>query len=194
VSRLQPSQAASTSGPHTVFRTEWFSIEQLPPAGTGPADKPYYRINAPNGVLVVALTADARIILVRQFRPALGCHTLEIPAGSVDPGESPLDAAARELLEESGFVCATLRLLGEGQVMASRLNSRQYAVLGTGARLQGTYVPQEDIEVRLATPEELKGLALAGEFRQYAAFAPLTLAGWKTGISLLPADQDPRQP
>jgi 8-oxo-dGTP pyrophosphatase MutT (NUDIX family) len=103
-----------------------------------------------------------------------------------------VDAAARELLEETGFVCATLRLLGQGHLMASRLNSRQYALLGTGARLDSTYVPQEDIQVRLVTPEELRSLTLAGEFRQYAAFAPLVLAGWMTGAPLVHTKQDGR--
>lgn len=169
----------------TVFSTEWFTVEQLTSTGVKALAKPYYRLNAPDGVLVLALTADSRIILVRQYRPALGRHTLEIPAGAVDPGEAPVEAAKRELLEETGYSCSTWHSLGEGDLMASRLNSHQFSFLGVDARLQSSYLPQEDIEVHLVTPTELRDLALSGVFRQFAAFAPLVLAGWKLGESLV---------
>ncbi len=62
-------------------------------------------------VAVVALTDDGRICLVRQYRTALGRVTVEIPAGKLDPGEDPLDAAHRELLEETGFAAKKMAYL-----------------------------------------------------------------------------------
>lgn len=55
-------------------------------------------------VAVVALVEDARICLVRQYRPILGRVTVEIPAGKLEAGEDPEDCAKRELLEETGFL------------------------------------------------------------------------------------------
>lgn len=60
-------------------------------------------VRHPGAVAVVALTDEGRICLVRQFRTALDRVTVEIPAGKLDPGEDPLDAAHRELAEETGM-------------------------------------------------------------------------------------------
>lgn len=60
-------------------------------------------VRHPGAVAIVALTDDGRICLVRQYRTALGRVTVEIPAGKLDPGEDPLEAASRELVEETGM-------------------------------------------------------------------------------------------
>jgi len=63
-------------------------------------------------VNMVALTADGRSIMVRQFRFGVGYSTLETPGGMVDPGEDPLAAAQRELREETGYTGGTWEYLG----------------------------------------------------------------------------------
>lgn len=64
---------------------------------------PFYRIRSADWVNVVALTPRDELVMVRQFRHGARAVTLEIPGGIVDPGESPQEAGARELLEETGF-------------------------------------------------------------------------------------------
>lgn len=73
---------------------------------------PFYRIHSPEWVNVVALTAQDELVMVRQFRHGSRAMTLEIPGGLVDPGESPQEAAARELLEETGYRAGRLSSLG----------------------------------------------------------------------------------
>ncbi len=63
------------------------------------------------GAAVVAVDADGQVLLVRQHRPAVGAHLLELPAGLVDPGEQPIDSARRELAEETGFLAEHLEPL-----------------------------------------------------------------------------------
>jgi ADP-ribose pyrophosphatase len=63
------------------------------------------------GAAVVALDADGDVLLVRQSRPAVDARLLELPAGLVDPGESPDECAARELAEETGFTASRLEPL-----------------------------------------------------------------------------------
>ena len=71
----------------------------------------YREIVRHHGGCGVCAVRDGRICLVRQYRVALGRHTLEIPAGKLDGGEEPLDCAARELLEETGLVAESLELV-----------------------------------------------------------------------------------
>ena len=63
------------------------------------------------GAAVVAVDTDGQVLLVRQHRPAVDGHLLELPAGLVDPGEEPIDTARRELTEETGFAADHLELL-----------------------------------------------------------------------------------
>lgn len=59
-------------------------------------------------VCIVAKPSDSEVLLVRQYRHATGGELLEIPAGGLDPGEDPLDAARRELEEETGYRAANI--------------------------------------------------------------------------------------
>jgi ADP-ribose pyrophosphatase len=61
------------------------------------------KIDHPEAAAVVAFPDPKRILMVRQWRYAIGRETLEIPAGKIDPGESLRECARRELLEETGF-------------------------------------------------------------------------------------------
>lgn len=63
----------------------------------------FTRIDVPPAVVVIPMTADGRFVMIRQFRPAIGDWLWEFPAGKLDPGESPLDGARRELEEETGY-------------------------------------------------------------------------------------------
>lgn len=172
------------SNKQTVFRTEWFSIEQESfDCIESLEGKPYYRINSPDGVIILAVTETDEIILVKQFRPALNQYTLEFPSGSINESESesPQEAAARELYEETGFVCRTLNCLGKGRIMMNRHKSRDFAFYGTGAVKHSKFESKEDFEVVLVTPADFKALVLSGQFEQFPAFALLVLADWKFG-------------
>jgi ADP-ribose pyrophosphatase len=66
----------------------------------------------PGAVCIVARPTDGEVILIRQYRHATGGELLEIPAGGLDPDEAPLDAARRELEEETGFLAANIERRG----------------------------------------------------------------------------------
>ncbi len=63
---------------------------------------PFYVLEYPDWVHVVAVSPDQQILLIRQCRPGVGAISLELPAGAIDSAEDPAMAAARELFEETG--------------------------------------------------------------------------------------------
>ncbi len=71
----------------------------------------YFVTHLADGVHVIALTADGRVVMVRQFRAGAGRDSLETPGGLIEPGEDPLVAGARELLEETGYAGQGARLI-----------------------------------------------------------------------------------
>jgi ADP-ribose pyrophosphatase len=175
-----PKLVPETENKRTVFKTEWFDVEEI---SYGHIEsfrgKPYYRINSADGIIVLAMTEKDEIILVRQFRPALGQYTLEFPAGDIDQGETPEQAAIRELHEETGYVCRELSYLGAGRLMSNRLNSLLHAFFGKAAVKDPQFIPCAESEPVLVSHTDFKALVLTGAFEQYAALALLVLAEWK---------------
>jgi ADP-ribose pyrophosphatase len=69
-------------------------------------------IRHPGGAAVLPVLADGGVLLIRQFRPALGGMVWELPAGRLEPGESPEECVRRELAEEAGYVAGRVQALG----------------------------------------------------------------------------------
>ena len=117
----------------TVFKTPWFEIltKRLPAAG-----QPQYIIHAPDFVVIVALTIDNALLMVRQYRPAVGATTLELPAGHVEPGETPEAAARKELAEETGYEADRFELIATLSPSTARFTNRLWCFFAANARVQ----------------------------------------------------------
>ena len=71
----------------------------------------YEVLHRPNIVVIIPILPSGDIILIRQFRSSIEEKIWEFPAGSIDVGESPIDAAKRELEEETGYAAGEIKLL-----------------------------------------------------------------------------------
>mgnify|MGYP001553923425 CR=1 FL=1 len=90
------------------------------------------RVNAGGGVIIVAVTPDDRLLLVEQYRAAIEARTIEMPAGLVGdlahaPDEHAVEAARRELLEETGYLAGRLKSIGNYFTSPGVLSEKMYA-------------------------------------------------------------------
>jgi ADP-ribose pyrophosphatase len=113
-----------------LFSTPWFKVLATPARNSS---EPYYYIEAPDCAAVVALTPQKQLLLVRQFRPAVSAMTWEIPAGHVEPGETPEQAARKELLEETGYQAENFELLAMLSPSAARYANRMWCFFAENA-------------------------------------------------------------
>lgn len=102
IRRVQPW---TTTSSECVVRDRWISVRaDHCVTAEGTAVSPYYVLEYPDWVHVVALDGEENVVLVKQYRHALGRISLELPGGAMDVSdENAVAAAARELLEETGF-------------------------------------------------------------------------------------------
>jgi ADP-ribose pyrophosphatase len=115
-------------------------------------------------VAVVPVMADGRIVLVRQYRLPAGRELLEVPAGSLDPGEDPDTAAQRELQEEIGFATRRLSRLGGFWVAPGYCTEYIHIYLAKDlyeSRLDADH--DERIEVEIVTLDDALGRIDTGE-------------------------------
>lgn len=124
-------------------------------------------------VMIFALTSDERVILVRQYRYGADSIGLELPAGTLEPGEEPERCAIRELLEETGYSAQSIRPLASYAVEAVRSNARAYLLTATNARkiAEPTPDPTEHLEVELASLAEFSAMLKDGRIDNLASVA-----------------------
>lgn len=141
----------------------------------GRVNDEYYVLEYPTWINVIAITEDGKIIMERQYRHAIGETRFEIPAGVVEPGEEPLAAAKRELLEETGYQGGEWSLLMTMAPNASSMSNLNYSYIAKGVTPTGTQHldATEDLEVILMEKKEVIALLQAGELRQALMIAPL---------------------
>jgi 8-oxo-dGTP pyrophosphatase MutT (NUDIX family) len=140
------------------------------------------RVNCDGVVGIVPITGDGAVILIRQFRPPINGHVIELPAGLCEVGELPEETARRELLEETGYSAGSLHFLIEGP-LSSGLSSEMLSVfvatdlsyVGIGSRdetehIEVMKVPFEKLET------ELERLRKGGDYIDLKVYGLIEMA------------------
>lgn len=161
-----------------LIRRPWLTARvdkvELP---NGVVHPEYYVLEYPTWVNIIAITTDGCFVMVEQYRHGLGDVFTELVAGVAEKGEEPLQAARRELLEETGYGGGEWQLYTVLSANPGSMNNLTYTFLATGVEpmskqhLDAT----EDIAVRLLTADEVKAMLLSNEMKQSLMAAPL----WK---------------
>jgi ADP-ribose pyrophosphatase len=129
-------------------------------------------------VVLLPIDPDGNILMVRQYRHAAERVLLELPAGSIDPGETPEQAAARELREETG--CRPGRLEKLGGFYAAPGYCTEYLHFFRATGLESSPLTAEDtdeIEVVPVSPARVQGLVESGGICDSKTLAGLRMAG-----------------
>jgi 8-oxo-dGTP pyrophosphatase MutT (NUDIX family) len=155
--------------PWMVLRHQRFAL----PTGREIAD--YWIAEYPPWVNVVAVTADDRLVLVRQYRPGIGAVHYEIPAGVAEDHEEIEAAARRELLEETGFGKGRWSVLTRLSANPALQDNITTTFLAEGVEQLAAPKPEttEDLRVHLVEVDDVLGLFDRGEMIQALHAAPL---------------------
>jgi ADP-ribose pyrophosphatase len=164
-----------------VFQGRVFTVQietiTLPKGGEMKAEV----IRHPGSVVIVPVTESGEIILVRQYRPAIGQWAWELPAGSLKDGEDPQKAAVRECHEEIGLVPASLERLGAFFPTPGYCDEEMNFYRATGLRQprdedEAAHPDEdEDIEPQSFSPDTLRSMIVAGEIIDLKTVAGLAL-------------------
>ena len=145
-----------------LFNDLWFKVRKdVYKTPHGKIINPYYVYEFPTWVTAVPVTEDGKIVMVRQYRHALGETCLEIPGGCVDGTDKNLQAAiARELLEETGYSFSSFEYLGKISPNPSTNNNLMHMFLAKGGKKVSALQldRNEEIDVELFTIDEVKQL------------------------------------
>lgn len=159
-------------------KSPWLMLRQdkveLP---SGTVIEEFYVSEYPSWVNVIGVTKEGKLVLIRQFRYAIGKVYFEIPAGVVDEGESPLEAAQRELLEETGYGGGEwqpwMQLCANPSIQTNITHT--FLALGVEQLQAQNLEHTEEIVVHLLSPSEVETVLKDGDVIQALHAAPL----WK---------------
>jgi 8-oxo-dGTP pyrophosphatase MutT (NUDIX family) len=172
----------TVEGTRTLLDCRVFSIEerrmrQNAGAEDGAAEREgdFYILRTNDWVNVVALTDDDELVLIEQWRQGVLRVTLEIPGGIVDPGESPFDAAIRELAEETGYRAREWRALGSIEPNPAIQDNRCHTYLALGASPSGAQAFDAHEQCRVVVVPWAKVGALLAEGRITHALVAVAL-------------------
>ena len=149
-------------------------VAELP---DGRINHEYYVLEYPDWVNIIAITKDGKIVMERQYRHALGKTCYELPCGVIEKGETPLEAAKRELLEETGFAGGEWQEWMTLSPNPATSTNLAHSFLATGVeRVSGQHLDAtEDIDVYLLDQDYVRELLQNNQILQALMAAPL----WK---------------
>ena len=129
-------------------------------------------ITHPGSVVVLPVLPDGRIVLIQQYRYAARQYLWELVAGRIDPGETPKKAAARELIEETGFRAKRFRVFLDVFPTPGFLEERMFILLAEGLTA-GEAEPEEDEKIisRAYSRKQLEEMIRGGKLRDAKSIA-----------------------
>lgn len=141
-------------------------------------------ISHPGSAVIVPVFSDGRVALVRQYRHPAAKYLLELPAGSLAPGEDAKEGAARELKEEVGVVASSLEKLTEFYVSPGFLGEKMFVFLAAGLEEVGQSLESDELlGIEAYSFPEAFSMISGGMIEDAKTICGLLLAGARLGFS-----------
>lgn len=107
-----PKVAPQIKSRRVIHQARPITLAALNVQNSSGSQREYLTVEHPGAVVIVPQLSEHEVLLLRQFRVSLNRYIFEFPAGTLDPNETPLDCAKRELIEETGYQAAEWIPLG----------------------------------------------------------------------------------
>jgi 8-oxo-dGTP pyrophosphatase MutT (NUDIX family) len=164
-----------------IINTRWLQVnQQRVQTPSGQIFDDYYVARKADFAMVVALTPDNEVVMVREWKHGVKSYVWNLPAGGIGENETPRQAIERELVEETGYTAEEFHLLGNHfHVSSSWLEDRAYLFRATNARkvAEPRLEDTEDIEVHLVPFDDVVEMVRNGQITDpYTALAVLWVA------------------
>lgn len=161
-----------------LIKSKWLTVRKdsvRMPSGQEIDD--YFVLEYPDWINVIAITEEGQFIIEQQYRHGTQSVDFELCAGTIEQGEEPLEAAQRELWEETGYAGGEWELYCVSAPNPAAMTNMNYSFLAKGVEYTGTrhLESTEDIKTHLMSYDEVKQLVKNGEIKQGQMLAPL----WK---------------
>ena len=143
----------------------------------------WFVLKKPNAVCVFCLTKEGKVVAIEYFRPGIQKIVFDLPCGYIDKGETPLKAAKRELMEETGFAAKKFIYLGEyaGNSQGDTLMLPCFLALGGEKAGKQKLDYGEEIDVKILSLKQLLNKIKTGKFADSTRVATVFLALEKLG-------------
>ncbi len=166
--------------PMTKTIHKWKNIRLVEQEVTLPTGKQivHTTIIHPGACVILPIAEDGSIMVIRQFRPSLNKWLIELPAGTIEPGEQPQVCAQRELEEETGYKAGQFIELGTVTPLAGFCDEIQHLYIARQITLSQTLSCDDDevIEVLFMSLDELEQRIVTGEISDAKTIACLSKA------------------
>jgi ADP-ribose pyrophosphatase len=161
-------------GEEELLVTERFRVVRRREAGPKGVLCDRATIQHPGAVVILPLVDPQTVCLVRNYRVAVRQTLIELPAGTLEPGEDPLDTAYRELAEETGYRAERIEHLGQWLMSPGILNERMHVYLAVGLTAgEPDLQPDESIELLITPWRVALEMVRSGEIQDAKTVAAL---------------------
>ncbi|MGE5308705.1 MAG: NUDIX domain-containing protein [Deltaproteobacteria bacterium] len=136
-------------------------------------------IRHPGAALIVPLLSKERLLLLRQFRAAVGGYLYELPAGTRDADETPLSCARREIVEETGYSASKFTVLGDIFPVPGYSTERIRIFKAEGLRKKERCLEADEVAtVHELSRQEVRRLFRKGAIKDAKTICALAMLGW----------------
>lgn len=136
-------------------------------------------IRHPGAALIVPMLSKDKLIMLRQLRPVIGSYIYELPAGTIDEGESPLECARREIVEETGYSAKKMERLGSIYPVPGYSTEKIVIYKAEGLKSRHRHAEKDEvIRLKVLTRSAIRRLFKSGRIVDAKTIAALAFCGW----------------